>query len=73
MWAWKTSGAEKTLNGHTCKSEFGLVRAAKFSGTGAKSSKFLESLFNKGVAVSPELLERRSARSAHHPQQTLGA
>jgi hypothetical protein len=31
--------------------------STKFSG-GAKSSKFLESLFNKGVAVSPELLER---------------
>ena len=53
MWAWKTSGAEKTLNGHPCESKFGLVRAAKFSGTGAKSSKFLEPLFNKSIAVSP--------------------
>ena len=32
--------------------------SAQFSGTGAKSSKFLESLFNISVAVSPELLER---------------
>lgn len=35
-----------------------MVLAATFSDTRAKSSKFLEPLFNKGVAVSPELLER---------------
>jgi hypothetical protein len=40
-----------------------LVRAAKFSGTGAKSSKFLEPLFNMALQFRPSCSNEGRERS----------